>query len=826
MSSILQKEIVIGSENTSLVESTLINGLTTPLIRNKTIKTPEYFDNLAKKLNYGSGLVLPRNCRFVMPINSSSAVVVVEDKPKLKSIRLHYDFRREHEFIRIVGQESLNADRFLKGQKSPYSLKLSFPYIIYIMLISEKNNEFSVPYFHVFFRKNSITRFNDYLNIANLLNLSDGNSLCFGRPGGYSKEKNSTLSDLVDNLIRDFWNRPFTDEYQSRHFMYKNHSRLHSFLVWAHYSEIDPLFVYGTDWIIHNRNLIDEINFLKKLQLSSSSTAFKDTFMDSMNTSLPSENSLLKFTYDNIVLTDQILNLGDQIKHNNQDFYLYNLIGNNDGSTHAILIDDNGTLTDPIELTNEIKQNWREQIEHQLNNYVDQVQFGDKIAKVGNIVKILPNSSYEIIQKIRLTRDKKYEFVLGRRFYVATESVFEIIDSIEVNGTKLEPGHSYLMCNNQHQVAFKGLLVRIENNNFGVLFFFFKDEETDQERGISVDSLEDQDTIIWCVDDENIINPPVFRYLDRLYVNENNYIFIKGKGIYSKYSNSPTVSLFPINYTSENIVENIFDGQELKIPSIDIDINFKIGDEVIIGDWSNPDELMFKIRKISGFTYDNREFDFKLTDSDNVETLVNYINLENGYIKAGYIRKVKSEYDGIVAGTRVKSINSNLLNFPKRTNYEIASFIVDSEKPMVLFKNGTTIWFDELRSNFEILSPGSERYKRIRSIKSFDQNKIKWQSGDLCEKDGKLFLVNNENEFMGIIYMGISADFVKTGSLRSRAEVSEEVNPNFKRYGIINPRYRKNNINIIHETIPNFHNGYIEIPFDGYYPSIISKEVA
>jgi len=829
--SILQKEIIIGQENVSLVESKINDGVSIPLIRTKTLKTSEYLDNLSKKMNHGIGTVLPKNCRFVLPINSNTSVIVVEDRPKLRSVSFKYDFRREHELIKITGQEDLDAKRFLEGQREPYHLKLSFPYIVYIMLIQEKDDEFNVMYFNVFFRAHPITRPNDYLNIANIFNLGDANNLCFGRSGGYNKNSTSTLSDLVDHLIADFWNRPFTDEYQSRHYMYQNHSRLHSFLVWAHYSVLDPMFIYSTNWVIHQRNLMEEINFLGNTQNVSDSTAFRNLFVKSTNSSIIQDSDSRKFTYDTMVLTDQILSLGDQIRYNDQDLYLYNLIGDRNKATHVVLIDDGGKLTEPIELTGELIRDWELQVEKQLNNYVDEVKFGDKIAKVGSIIKIIPNNTYEIIQKIRLSRDKRYEFVLGKRFYMATEGVFEVIDALEVNGVELKHGIEYLVCNNQHQIAFRGKLLRIENNNYNVLYFFFEDMDTGEERGVSVDSLEDNDTSVNLISDQNIIDPSVFRYLNRLYTNDDKYIIIKGKGVYSKYSNTDSLlpehstTEFPVVYNSQDIIQNIlFDNeQRLTITGVDIDINFQVGDEIIIGDWNNPDELMFKIRKITGFEYNNIVLNFKVIDSDENETTIEYINIQTGYIKIGYIRKVKSEYEGIVVGTRIKSVVCGYFNFPKRTNYEIAAFIIDSERPMILLKNGHTIWFDELRDNFEILSPGSEGYRRIRSIRALESDKIQWQSGDICKKDGKLYLVNNGNEYMGIIYMGIDPDFVKTGSLRTRAEISEEINPDFIRYGIISPRYRKRDSIIVHESIPTFHNGYMEVPYDGYYPCTIQK---
>lgn len=825
MSTILNKEIIIGVNNVDLVESYMNNCISTPLIRKKTINTKDYINNLFKKVNGKLGVILPRNCRFVLPINSKTSIIVVEDQPKLRSIRFFYNFDRERELVKVTGQD-LNITRFLKGQSEPYNLKLSFPYIVYVIMVTESESKYTVNKFNVFFRRHPISRINDYLNIANIFNLSDTNTLCFGRGNDYNKDTTLELSDLINYMITDFWNKPFTDEYQSRHYMYQNHPRLHSFLVWAHYSEIDPLFIYSTNWVMHVNNLQQEINNLINSQQLSYSTIFSDIFIKSMNI-IPDDDNRRKYTYENLTLVDQVLSLGDQIRYNEQDLYLYNLIGNKNEVTHAVLTDVQGNHTELIELTDEIKEDWKIQSINQLNNYVDEIQFGNKTIKIGDIVKIIPNNSFEIVKKIRLTRDKQYELVLDKRFYIIREDTFEVIDSFNINGIELIHNSDYLVCNNQHQIAFKGKMLRIENNNHGILYFFFRDLETGDERGISVESLEENDILVYHIDDPNIINPYIFRYLNKLYTNNNHkYIIIKGKGIYTDYLNNNDDQSFPSEYNPRWTIENILseDKQSLFIYGVDIDIEFKVGDEIIISDWNNPDEWMFKIRKIIGFEYNDTTLNFIVVDSDGHESSIEYLYIQSGKVMVGYIRKVKSEYDNIVIGSIAKSIVSGFFNFPKRTNHEISAIIIDSEKPMVLFKDGLTIWFDDLRENFEIISPESDEYKRIRSIRSFTMDNIPWQSGDICKKGGNLYIMNDGNEYLGLIYMEINSDFIKTGSLRSGiSEISNGINPDFSRYGILNPRYRKNNSVVVHETIPDFHNGYINVPYDGYYPFLIPK---
>lgn len=813
----LNKEIIIGPENTRLVDSYQKDGVSTPLINRRSILTSDFINKISDRISHGD--ILPPNCRFIKHINSKSSVLVVEDKPKIRSVKFRYDFEREYKLMKITGQQDLNAERFLENQESPFRLNLSFPYIVYIIVITERENEFHVHRFNVFFRKHPLGRINDYLNIANLLNLSDTNTLCFGRHGEYDKRQTSTISDLVTHLTSDFWNRPFTDEYQSRHYKYQQHQMLHSFLVWAHYSEIDPMFVYSTNWVMHDNNLQEEIDSISSFQRISTSTTFNELFVNSVEDEGNfDENDNRIYKYNNVVVKDHILNVGDELRFNDQNMYVYDLIGDRNNATSAILIDSDDNKISVC--LSDFEDDFSLQIENQLNNYVDEIKFGDKIVKAGGIVKIIPNNTYENVKKIRITRDKRCEFVLGKRFYIATEDVFEVIDYIEVDGIKLNNGETYLICNNQFQTLFRATLMSTENNNHGVLYFNFEDIDTGEEKGVSVDSLEGSETSIYEIDDDRIVSPLTFIYLNRLYTNDDGkYIIIKGKGLYSRSQS------FPSNYDKDIMLNDILssDKQSLSINGIDLDISFNLQDEVILGDWENTD-LMFNIRKIVEFNCEDDKLNFILADPEGNQMSVEYIDLDTGKIRVGYIRKVKSEYDGIPVGTIAKSIVSGNLNFPKRTNSKISSFIVDGQSPMVLFNNGLTIWFDELRDKFDLIIPETPEYRRIRSTRTFNPDKIVWQSGDLCTKDDSLYLLNDGNEYIGLIYMAIDPEFVRTGSLRSRAEVSREINSDFNRYGILTPRYRKTESSVIYETIPDFHNGFTVVNYDGYYPYVMKNQ--
>lgn len=819
----LKEEIKIGMTNTELVNSTAVDGVSTPLVTIKSILTNDYLTNLEKNISPDYNGILPSNCRYTKAINEKTTIFVIEDKPKIRKVRFNSNLNVSD--IQNHGQHNLNACRFINNKLMPYSLMLSFPYIVYIAVIEEDNNYFDISDFKVFFRKHPISSINDYLYIANLWNLSGENNLCFGNHFDDFHKNDYSISKLFDKLNYEFWSRPFKAEYTSRHGMYRNHSRLHNFLVWAHYTQIDPTFIYSEDWILNKQNLSTTIRCLKSGFSASKSTTFKKVFIESMkneidNNNIGSNNSGL-YHYDNMTIyNSKVLSLGDQINYNGNNFYVYDIIGNRDIATHVELIDDNNNKCGPIEVTSEMHIDWKEQIEAQLNNYKDQMILGGKTIKIDSLVKIIPTNSFDVVEKIRLNRDGMYEIICGENFYIATQDMIELADSIIIRGAKLEKGNSYIVCDESTQIAFRGKLTKIENY-LRQLYFHFS---TQDQEIIEMSSSNLRGSLIFEADNNNIMNTNVFRYLDKLYVNKkedqdkNNYYIIRNRGVYPTASN---IYLFKWNYDKDIVINSILspDNRSLNIPSIDVDINFNVGDEVIVCDWENPD-FMFKIRKISGFEHDGLLLKIKTLDSDNNEVIIDYIDLLTGKIKAGYVRKVSSEYNGIPVGSLIKSGVIGFFGFPKKDINEISAFLIDSERVMILCKSGLTLWFDELHDKFDVLLPDTKEHKRIKNIKSLDIDNIKWQSGDLCYSRGEIWIIDNDSNGR-VVYHKLDADVIRKGSFSGNREYYFNIDYSYKRYGIIGPRYRKNNSEIMRNTIPNLHNGCVKDTYYRNYPHTI-----
>lgn len=819
-------ELIINKDNVSKVESRIENGVIHQITREKNILTKDFIFNMMNKINTDNG-ILPINCRYSLPVADNATLLVIEESPVIRPVKFNVDLENELDIIDKSGQGDLNVKRFIEGKSKPYTLYLSFPYIVYIIMVYDHSDRYRLENFRVFFRNHKIKNLNDYLYIANLYNLDDLNDTCFGSTDPYTKEKYPDLISVCEHFINNYWIKPFTYEYTTRHHKYLGNSYLHTYLTWAHYSKTDPYFVYNANWIMNDGNLQREINLVRGNSNSSDSSTFHKLFLSSMDRITFIDNAK-KYSYENININGKVLSLDDEIVYEDKNYFVYEIFGNVDGPTHIILIDDENNKTDEIELTNYLKHNISEQINNILNNYKDNIEIDGKLVKKGSMVKFIPSNSYNTIEKIRQSRDGKIEFILSDgKFYVVNKDNFEIIDSVKVNNYEninININGKYIIYNNENQTFFIGQLETLETIN-NSLKLYFRNIDNDVRVDIEIEAIECNDVLI-----DNIENieqtPSVFRYLDKLYTNYDNlYIIAKNKEIYSKLQSGENNRLFPIIYNNENIINNILieNNKTLFIKGIDKDLNFTIGDNVIVCDWENSD-LMFNIRTISEFIIsDDNILQFKLIDSLKKEILIDYINLENGKIRVGHIRKVTDELNGIPYGSIVKSNTNNFTNFPKKDNNIISSFIIDCERPLVLFNNGLTLWIDDLENNFDILLPNSDEFNRIKKTKEFNIDDIKWQTGDLCIRDGKLYVINMDNAYLGILYMGIDPDFVKTANLQGRGLANTEIDSEFKRYGLIDPRYKKNECEIEGEVIPDFHNGYTPVSTEGFY--LYSKQI-
>jgi len=812
-------EVRINEKDTSLYEVIIDDGSkeSEPITRKRIIKTHSYMRNILDKSNNSCG-ILPKNCKYIQN-DGNQTLMVVEAPPKIRPLRFDYDFIRELSDIKSSGIIDYNSIKKLIKPKDINLIRLTFPYTVFVMAINGSKGRWESHSFRVFFRIHPIKRENDYLFSTNIVNLSERNELCFGESINLN-ESDMELNDVAEKLINEFWVRPFTYEYSTRYALYKNISILNNFLVWAYYSEKDPMFIYNANWLLHGRNLRQELDaMVLEIDGSSSNTRFHLFFADTTIPGIEKD----KVYFETLKLETRVLSVGDQLKFDDKDLYVYGFVGDRNGPTHIVFTDIEGNEMEPVRITNQLKNDWDSQIENQLLNYIEKIQLGDVMVQVGDIIKIVSTNVYEVVDRIRISRDNIVEFECNGRYYLAREGNIKTIKSVDANGIELVPNKEYIICHNQFQHGYVGKMTKVQNSSDNnLLNVYFYDIATERENTVSMNLLEEGDVVIFPLDD-NIRKIRTFRYMNKIYTNNGEYLIVKDRGVYDIRGNES--DLFRHTLSPVATINDVFneDKTELTILGIDKDINFKLGDKIVIGDWDNPHELMFKVREIVEFVIRGNVIFIKAKDSEDNVMQTEYINCNTGFIRIGYIRKVVNEYNDIPAGTIVIANQAGICNFPKRDRNKIVAFIIDSAEPLVLFQSGLTLWFSDLDSKFDLLLPGTDSYKRIRKIQTLNLEEIKWQPGDLCVRNGINYLLNNDNPYMGNVYMEINPDFVKTGSLRSRAKVVTSLDASFKRFGIIDPRYLKKDSEVRYEMVPDFYNGCYEVPFDGYYPYTVRR---
>jgi len=792
--------LIIDKETTSFVESIIgENGEAQPVFRKKLIRTADYIARITSQL--GSDChVLPRNCRLNIPCSGGARVLVIEEAPRSRHLKFDWDFVEETRTTKKSGQAALGLESLLEGQQIPYSLRIQLPYIVFLLFVQEKKDVFEVPYCRVFFRNHPLGASGDYLGYANLFNVSSGNEVCFGGNKRSWSKQTHTLSSAVEELIALYWAAPFAAEYRCRHDKYKNTPPMNSFLAWSMASQ-KPTFGFNIPLIMHDKTLYQEID---TFVVSRTVPTFERVFVVPLDEQLSGGNG--STIYQNFRLVESVVSIGDKLIYEEADWYIDTIRGNFNTPKQVELVNlNNEKIT--VELTPALLAQWETDVAAQRTNYLQSLTVDGKTVSSGTIIKIKSMNTYEVVDKIRLARDNTIEFVIGSKFFLALDGTYDVIDSVKAGDTELVSGKDYVIFNNQYRTYFTGRMLRIQNNSYNILHIFFGGDG--DERGISVDSIYNGDFSIFEANDPRITQSRTFRFLDQI-ITDRDFRIVKGIGIFSSNDSS---NIWSSTFFRETALEDILtnDGTKLHIPSYDVDINFSVGDEVVCPNWNNPDTIG-KIWTITAFARSNGYLNFELRCGEET-TSSQYINLSNGRVYIGSIRKASKSLNGIEVGL-IQAKNPGILGFPKKVINRIDAFIVDGEKPLILCGNGLTITVEDLTNNFNVVTSA-------RTPETINLAKIPWQTGDLCTKSDNLFVFNDDNTYLGKLYMLIDPVFVKTGSFRSKAVVSSQNNPDFKRYGILDPRLSKNHSHVVYESLPNFVNGNTHTFSDGYYPSTI-----
>jgi len=790
-------EILINEDLVKGVISTYNEDLvkTEPTIVTSSVSTKNFLDELYNSLRPNVE-IFPDNCKYIKTLNNEDTLIIIEESPRVRTISLNRDLTYQIEKHKINGKyEEYQLDKFISSEDHVNNFTLSFPYIVYVILLNRFNEYKTLK---IFFRLNPLTSFGDYLLKPCLPNINKNYSVCLG----YNGIEYSTISEQVNNIINNFWFNKFNSDYIEFCLEYEDTPEICDFFTWQHYTKIDPLFIFSTKWKNAELNLKEVIKSIDMEEFDNfpSFYSLKDRITNRCK-------KIRDYTTESIILGNNILSIGDKIKYDGKLYFICSFQFSNYSLKNIKLEDIDGNYFDLA-----------------LNE--DNISIiNQSIEKIGGIPSIMIDENTEIkegdivilkdeasiikpVQKILKLKDNTIQIKIGADFYLLTKFLNKSIqkvdpDNVKINGIELIKDNMYYILDLEYTYSFfKKIIIVVYNGIKTVKNKICLEFKYPQNEKILLVSTEELNNRYKIIENEDICNEKIFRINDRIVVNDNPIFkchLLKNLGIgvssngdeffdiyydYIKFLSSDYLAKLCKDYFHEFCDKN---ETTFTIKSYEKDISYSVGEEVIIIDWNIPND-MFNIRTITGFMIDDNSFYLTLVDDNS--NISNYPIIkftENGVIKNYFacVRKVCRKIDQYEVGMKVKSKIKSIADFPMKDCNVIKAFIIDDIKPLVLFSNYRTILFNNIDQMFNIFSPNDLKFNKL---KESDPNmNIKTQDGDVFSS------FNNENLIIAIyynsyLYLSLSKPRVGHHTKYRDYEI------NSIRYGLLSPRYSLNQL--------------------------------
>lgn len=772
------------------------------VIRKKVIGTNDFLTRFNQDIDLSKNEILPRNCRYVDSRGRESLIYVIEEEPAIREILIDIDLTSSFARIKRLGNlERYGLDKNT-NLKRPYKARLAFPYVIHFIKIDELDYDRS----RVFFRTSPLTSKRDVLFKAYLLNVSTEGGVC----AGFEHIDSNNIVDTINEYIAQFWNSKFNDEITGTYKEYLDSSpELGDIFSWEYYTKTNPSFVFTAKWL-KSRTMKD---ILYDMRSRSDNFIDLNQFYSIFTNKAPvqtDDDHYLEYNYCNeFDLGDVILEIGDGIKfENGKEVFINSFIGDIDeDEIKYIEVENQNGKVFKMKVTPQLN----EFIINQFTNSVEveevTLQNGDKL-KVNDIVIVnFPERSYRQVLDIREARDKKIEVKLNKDYYLLDKLEVEKanLDNLVLSNVKLKKGKLFYLYKKSpfDTDDFIRSYQKVIYKDFSVLdgyFTFIFESET----GKFINARANEPDRYYMVDPEKTtpING-IYRLGLKLF-NFNN--------AYQKDDHVALIGDMKLS-EDEDILKTFIsdDGKELNIPGFDFDINFKVGDKVIIPNWREPQKMLTP-NTIDSFFIDPSvsKLKVKAIDQNNEETIIPYMSAK-GFVRVGAIRKMADEFEGYRVGSRIKAKIAGISNFPKKDINKIVAFITDTGcQPLVLLSNGCTLWPRYL-SHFDIDQPSCFD----QELAPFDSSKIKIQPGDIfIIRGGRIMVVQNTETSLGFVH----CDNLHEGRnyVHSIGSYEKPWFRNDNRFGIIGPRYIGREIpDYLVTRLPNYHN-YLSSPLRNF----------
>ena len=722
-------------------------------------------EDFLKKITSSNSEILPTNCRYMEDIGGYT-VYVIEDTPRLRTVRIDLRLDSEIEYLKSYKcLEEYGYENFLKENPNPpYKFQLSFPYIVYIMFFDKLSKQFIK--LHVFYRLHPIFSKDDYMLQCNLLNVGNPDGgVCLGERAQGSKY--ATMNERIESVLNAFWANEFNKDITSSYKLYQDQKEISTILAWKYFSKIDPMFIFGVKWKQIESNLYEFIRRHTKGNVNNSDAISR--FHKFLSEDLRPDSSIVQRTqilnciplFKTGVKGCDYLEVGSEIELNNVKYYVYGIIKKSNG-IHQVELEDEEGKKSKVTADDKFIQEVKDYITKRRS--LKSIEIDGLTISSGTILELNDSRNgrkLKEVNEILKARDGKIEVRCGTTTFIVGQGQLvgaKIFDKSNIcfkNGMKAIIGNYYTITNNDslpmYPIYFVKLLdIRVQQES---IYYIFESLLRPSSQAGTYDS-NFSDITEYNANFAKKSSVPVFRIGTSILNNNdkvryNFHLLDDGFGVSDRHGLSFGTSfdgyaLAEMAINTTLMMNEILKDNKLTIKSFDIDIEFSIGDTVVIADYTKPLEYVTKIRTISNFRVDTSGLYIETLTDDNIKEEVQYIvfsnkNTSNLYyrspkIKMGLVRKIIPEIGDFKKGVKVRAKIAGIPAFPKKDVNEIIGIIIDTGvKPIILCSNGHTIWGDEKSKDlFEFIIPNSKNYNKLELTKH-DNVYIKYQSGDIVK---------------------------------------------------------------------------------------------
>lgn len=756
------KEIRINEYYVSRLTADYENGLSEesmPKTRSAYVHTDRFVRKIAEYLNEDKSetSLIPINCRF-MKRGSKGILIVVEEPPAMRSIRVNRDLYNEAEILKTKGDwEKFGYEKFFEENERPFTFMLAVPFVLHIIMLSADTLDLIAG--KVFVNTRPLIGMGDTIYLPPFLNVGSRLNVCFGDE--VHKTSNLGLTRKVEHVVKTFWGATFNSDYIDHYLSYSEVPQLCDYFTWQYYSKTNPMFIFKADWIPYELKFGEVINSIvndtRHFGTDRVSTFGYKTLDDLFNKPEISNEHINVREGDTRQLVYDItggMHLDDDISAYNGDalYYSHGRIAYIDSfigilgalQPYYVRLNVDGRLV-RLKINRKVKEYMTDCIRALRYESSYTMPDGTQITPGDIVCSTTPLGfkRYYNLKYIRKAEDGTIEARVGSSYWLLDSVDWSKIEKVnidepEIDGMKIikdkvyhfyNYGHVTSQMIKTHQVKFievttgsaNNLLLRFQNIISGESYHLKMGESLSKQKFI--------------FEEEDLVDiPPTFacgRKIFSVYTNRGDIATHASK--HSQYGIVCNMEETYSRAERDSIPEYFLDpsNQHFHVETPNLTIDFSVGDKVIVADWINPLNML-SVKTIVAFERnDSGSIYFILENRKGEKSQVEYVDGSYRLIRIGRIRKVINEIDGIKVGTKIVAKETGVSCFPKKDINMIVTFIIDTGgEPLAFCSNGCTLWVSDLKEKFDLIPMSSPNWKELQHS-HLDPSKIKLQPGDI-----------------------------------------------------------------------------------------------